>query len=369
MSASQTSDVVIIGGGVIGLSSAYELAKRGRTVTVVERGEVGREASWAGAGMIPPGEIEGPPGLRALAKLSATMWPQLSRELVEITGIDNGYRPCGAINVSLDHPDKLRDEVGRWQGEAVEVTALGRDEIRQQFPLVTEECDFGIHLPTMGQVRNPRHLQALRQASEARGVVFVESEPVVEIRSDPHRIQRVVTTKSEYSGSQFLLTAGAWTTSILGKAGIDFEVQPVRGQIVLMKSPEKFFDHLIEDGARYIVPRDDGHILIGSTEEIAGFVKETTQEGVGGLIQFARRLVPKLRDVDVVRAWAGLRPKAVRGVPAIGGLETLENLYVAAGHFRDGLSQSPGTARIIADVMDNQPPAVPVEDFVIHRKH
>ena len=357
-------DVVIVGGGVIGMTAALELAHRGYAVTVFDQQQIGQEASWAGAGMLPPGQITGPASIRQLAKLSASMWPELSRQLYESTGIDNGYRQSGSINVSLANESELPGCVEQWRAESVSVEVLHSPELHDQFSFLTKQCCYCFHLPEMSQVRNPRHLQALKQACVQRDVRIMENTPVTGWSVDADRITAVQTQQGSTSADMYLLTAGAWTSEILNSVGIEFEILPIRGQIVLLKSPQPLFTHLIEDGPRYLVPRDDGHILIGSTEEEVGFVKATTISGVTELMRFASDLVPSIRSAEVVRAWSGLRPKAKRGVPAIGPVTPFTNLYLASGHFRDGLAQSPATAQVVADLMEGKQPAIETEDFL-----
>ncbi len=351
------SDIVIIGGGVIGLTCAYEIASLGATVTVVDRQQVGQEASWAGAGMLPPGQCSGPSALRNLAKQSTERWSQLSAELLSQTGLDNGFRQCGALQISLENCETILPEVEAWAAAGVEAERLDSSGLMQYEPMINEQFEIGYRLPTMAQVRNPHHLQALKQACLSLNVKLIEGFDVREFSLVENRIESISDGSTVIHADQFVLASGAWSEQLAGLIKIDLQVEPIRGQIVLMKLPEPIITHIIEDGPRYLVPREDGHVLIGSTEERAGFVKENTEQGIQGLIDFATRVVPKLKSAEIVKAWSGLRPKARRGYPFIGQHDQVENLVIAAGHFRDGLSQSPATAQLICDYLfDRQRP-------------
>jgi len=355
------SKVLVIGGGVVGLTTAWELAQRGLSVSVVDQGLVGREASWAGAGMLPPAQLCESPGVRELALRSTQLWPRISEVLHEQTGLDNGYRACGAIQIAIDSGADLADQIEGYQQQGVPVERLDAAGLKQIEPGLSDDLQQGYFLPTMAQVRNPWHLRALRLACENLGVTIHENTPIVNLEGTG----KVTIAKSEqdqFSADTFIVTAGAWSSHLVGS---DVEVAPVRGQIVLLKSMQPRFHRIIEDGKRYLVPREDGHILIGSTEEHVGFEKANTEEGVQGLLDFAVAAMPELADLPAVQSWSGLRPFGERGRPTIGFSQQWENVIVAAGHFRDGLSQSPATAMLVADLVTGSPVDEIFEDLKI----
>lgn len=352
------SETVVVGGGVIGLTSAYLLAKQGVSVTVIDQQQIGQEASWAGAGMLPPVLRAGPESLKAITKQSAAKWPELSQELLSRTGIDNGYRNCGAIQISLENPEELGEDAVLWNragAPTVQLDSLGFHLYEQA---ISPEITSAFRLPTMSQVRNPRHLKALKEACVSYGVKFIENQTVRQFEIDRNNVKTAVLENRKISADSFVISTGAWTEDLLKDLDLQLEIIPIRGQIVLMKLPAPLITHIIEDGPRYLVPREDGNVLIGSTEENVGFVKETTDNGVQGLIDFALQVVPQLSEAKVVKSWSGLRPKAVRGYPLIGQSEALSNLTIAAGHFRDGLLQSPVTAQLVAELVTGQPTSI-----------
>ncbi len=352
-----TRDVIVIGGGVIGLSIAWELARHGIAVRVLEQGLFGQEASWAGAGILPPGNPEQAQTVEArLRGGSHILWPQWTEQLRTQTGVDNGFHRCGGIEVRPPEvTESLGEKIAAWRAEGVPATPLGASELRQRLPALNPDITDGYLLPELGQVRNPRHLKALYQACSAAGVDLRAGTPVVDFIRDGERIAAVRTAGDEFQAAEYIIASGAWSRSLLQRAGHDISFEPVRGQIVLLQTPAPLFRHVIEVGARYLVPRPDGRILIGSTEERVGFEKRTTVAGVAGLIEFARRLVPALDNARVERCWAGLRPFAPGGLPRIGRVPGTTNLSVAAGHFRAGLQLSPMTAVLIRQLILNQP--------------
>ena len=356
------SDVIVVGGGVIGLSIAWELASHGATVKLIEQGTIGREASWAGAGMLPPGRLAGETsGEGRLRALSCELWPEWTATLRESTGIDNGYQNCGAIEVSFDRSLQTEADVWRASGNEVEVLSDGR--VRQVEPEISADVTQAYRLPEFCQVRNPRHLKALASACLDAGVEFLEGEPVCGWQAADGRITHVRTICSRHEARQFVIASGAWSRQLTLEAGAEISVEPMRGQIVLLRCPTLPFRHVIQDGSRYLVPRSDGRILIGSTEERVGFVKQNTVDGVQNLLQFAVSIVPALADAEIERTWAGLRPFSGREEPFITRLPNQENLFVAAGHFRSGLQMSPGTAVLVRQMLQDHESSIPLNPY------
>ena len=350
-------DVLVIGGGVIGLSTALRLADEGVSVTVVDRQQVGREASWAGAGILPPGRNQIPTlgdtaesRERFLRCLSNSIWPELSTQLFEQTGIDNGYHQCGAIEVA-DSANAWVDQLPGWESEGITFELLTkRPEIRRHVPGLDGTFANAVWLPEFCQVRNPRHLKALRMACQLSGVEILEYIPDLLLRASGS-IVTASTGSRTFSSDRLCISAGAWTGPLLRQLNIDLPIRPVRGQMIQLKPAKLSFRCVIQQGRRYLVPRPDGLILIGSTEEQAGFEKQTTNGGVRGLLDFAASLVPELTTAALVRQWAGLRPGSPEGLPFLGRIDCFDNLFVGAGHFRSGLQMSPGTAQLLAEAL------------------
>lgn len=340
-------DVFIIGGGIIGLTTAYALAKRGVTVAVADRGEMGREASWAGAGIIPPQSKTLPVNpFDRLRAYSVSLFPDLSQELKTRTGIDNEYHHCGGIEC-LSAEDA--DAVGLWRSEGVPYERLDK-------PLPWLNVPHGTTAYSLpyGQVRNPLHLAALIEACRQAGVRLLPNQ-AIEPRALP-------------PAGKYLIAVGAWADDFLKPFGVPPLVHPVRGQIVLFQSSRAILDRIVLVGHRYLVPRLDGRVLVGSTEEPEmGFQKGNTPEGVDELIHFAVQLIPALKSATVEKTWSGLRPGSRDGFPYMGPVPGTKNIFTAIGHYRSGVQLSPGTGEVMAAMLLGEPPPIPVEAFRLDR--
>jgi glycine oxidase len=364
------ADVVIIGGGVIGLSLAYELSGRGARVVVLDRGPLGQEASWAGAGILPPGNVQrARDPLAALRARSVVLYEKWSEQLRDATGIDNGYRRSGGLEVALDDRDLpgLRAAAEEWAAEGIQFEQMEPPAIRDLEPGLSDRVRLAYHLPEMAQVRNPRHLKALAIACASRGVELRAGVAVSGFEREGSCVKAARTVDGRVGGDAFVAASGAWTRALLADAGVTVRVKPIRGQIVLLTTTAPLLRRIVLEGPRYLVPRPDGRVLVGSTEDDAGFDKRPTPGGVQGLLDFAFRLVPSLRDAHFERAWAGLRPASADGLPYLGPAPGLQNLYVAAGHFRSGLQMSPATAVVMAQLILGEKPMVPLEAFRVDR--
>lgn len=355
-------DIVLIGGGVIGLSIACELATRGASVRVLDQGQLGQESSWAGAGMITPGNPTGAksPDTRLRAE-SFVLWPDWAARLREESGIDTGFARCGGIELS---PERSASEIAavaaKFQSEGVRAELVGPRELQKLEPHLNPELGDAVHLPDYCQVRNPRLLKALLGACLARGVELSPGSQVVGFERDSQHVTSVRTPTETISAGQFVVCSGAWSQSVLAQVGGSIQVAPVRGQIVLLEALPLPTRRIIEVGSRYIVPRADGRLLIGSTEEHVGFEKRNTAEAIAELIRFGCELIPSLKSARLERCWSGLRPGSPSGLPYLGRVPSTDNLFVAAGHFRAGLMLSPITAVVMTQLLLGETPALDI---------
>lgn len=222
-------------------------------------------------------------------------------------------------------------------------------------------------LPDECQLRNPWYLKALQKICAMRGVEIVPECEVLDFEIVGERVAGVITSQGVNRAEQVCVTSGAWTGLLLQKLGMTLGVVPMRGQMVLFRSNRPVATHVINEGPRYLVPREDGRLLAGSTEEEAGFDKRTTEEGIAELIAFARSLLPVLHEAEIERTWAGLRPASFDGFPYLGPIPGLANAFVAAGHFRSGLYLSPGTATVMAELMCGERPSLDLSVFRVER--
>jgi len=348
-------DIRIVGGGIIGLTCAYLLAKSGRVVELWEQGELGRQASWAGAGIIPPGHPErAATAFDRLRALSTSQFPEFSAELRELTGIDNGYWRCGGIEFL---PEDDLELPALWQVEQIDYAELSPAALATIEPQVAWPPLKAYRFPDLGQVRNPWHLRALIAACHRVGVRFRCQHP-----ASPDPVPLIP------SRGYLVIAAGAWSDAFLRPLGYAVGVHPVRGQILLFRPPQPLLSHVLILGKRYLVPRRDGRILVGSTEEPeAGFELGTTEAAQRELFDFAVGLLPVLRSIPIETRWSGLRPGSPDGMPFIGAVPGYPRIIAAVGHFRAGVQLSLGTAQLVTALINGTPPLLPVEPFRIDR--
>ena len=366
------TDCLIIGGGVVGLSIAYELSRRGLRVQVLERSAVGTEASWAGAGILPDAALRSEDSsYLQLGGLSHQMHRTWATALREETGINTGYEVCGELHIGdRSEIERVEEEVAEFQAQGLTVEYLdGRalSELEPAYSAAACEQLTACHLPGSAQLRNPWHLQALAAACRKRGVSIIEDAEVVDFETTGDRITAVKTSDNCYSAGAVCLAAGAWNGLVAERLGVSLAVRPVRGQIALLQAPQRNIQRVVHQGMRYLVPRTDGLVLVGSTLEDVGFDKRTTDEAIKMLLEFAHHLVPSLADASLVKSWAGFRPASLDGTPLIGPAPGLSNVFVAAGHYRWGLRLSPATAVLIAELIAGENPSIDLTPFRVDR--
>jgi glycine oxidase len=355
------ADVVLVGGGIIGLTTAYFLAREGLRIQVLDQGDLGRQASWAGAGILPPGNPEAARTPYELLRAHSTaLLPTLGAELRERTGVDNGYLRCGGLEFFEAGDDAAAHE---WRAAGATCQLVEGESLMRLEPALAPHLGRAYFLPEVAQIRNPRHLQALIAGCRQLDVRLQASCPVVGFERGGRRITAVRTLAGLVTANRFLVSAGAWTDTLLEPLGWRPGIRPIRGQITLLNPGQPVLQRVVMWGARYLVPRADGRVLAGSTQEDAGFDTRTTAVAIADLLKLACELVPALRAAPLERCWAGLRPGSPDGLPYIGLVPGYDNLYVAAGHFRTGIQLSAGTALALKETMLGQPLTVPLEAF------
>jgi len=347
------SDVLIIGGGIIGMLTARELTLAGASVTLVEKGDTARESTWAGGGILSPlYPWRYPDAVTRLARYSQARYPELMRQLHEATEIDPEYRQSGLLLFTTTELEQGLDWTRQWDMQA---EVLDEPGLRALEPGLRPGLSEALWLPQVGQVRNPRLARALRADIEQRGVEIRTRTPVNGIVIDGGRATSVITPDGPVSADLFVLCAGAWTSELLGETATA-AIEPVRGQMILFHAEPEFIRHINLTADGYAIPRRDGRILYGSTLEHAGFDKRTTGEAREQLYAAATSLFPDLRRFPIEHHWAGLRPGSPAGIPYIGKHPQADNLLVNAGHYRNGVVLGLGSARLAANLALGQEP-------------
>lgn len=357
-------DVLIIGGGVMGCSIGLRLAQAGTSVTVLERSIPGAEASSAAGGILAPQqESEGPGPFLDLCLRSRGLYPAFARELLELSGIDIAYRECGLLHAAFseDEVPKL-EATAAWQ-KAVGLRAelLSGDEARKLEPNLSPRAVAALHLPDDHQVDNRSLTRALSMAAAKVGVRF-RSGYVRGVVQEGARCVGVDLDGDTLRADAVVVAAGSWSGLVQG-AKIDPRlVRPARGQMVQLQTRLPLLQRVVFSGKGYVIPRADGRVIAGSTMELVGFEKQVTAEGLQRILALAIELCPLLAQAPVQEFWAGLRPYTEDHLPIL-GKGPLENLFLATGHFRNGILLTPITARLIAQLVMGERPSVDLRPF------
>lgn len=361
----RSPDVVVVGGGIVGCAIAYRLALEKVSVTLVEKGEIGREASWAAGGILTPVHLaEYPTPLASLCSASLALYEPLACEVRQLSGIDPEFRVTGLLLlVSGDAGEEAARTLEAWKRERGQpAERLSRDAALARQPGLADAVRGALYLPDIAQVRNHRMTAALAHAAQRLGAEIRPQTPVTGFLRVPGRVNGVKTPRGDVYAATTVLAAGAWSPECVRGLGLDLPVRPVKGQMLLTAAPPDLLRHVLLDGETYLVPRADGKVLVGSTLEDAGFDKTVTLEGVSGLVRRAAAFFPGLRAMPMLGSWAGLRPSTPDRLPYL-GRAAVEGLLLATGHFRNGILLAPITAELVTELVTGRPPSVPLEPF------
>jgi len=351
------ADVIVVGGGLMGCSVAYRLAKDGAKVLVLERSIPGAEASSAAAGILGPTvESFGDAMALQLGRQSRELHAVLAEELDELFGVDVGFRRCGIVKIAFDDEElaQLAAQASNLEIHGVRCDRWNAEDLRDEEPAVNPEALGALSIAEDAQVEPKKLLSAVALGAEREGVTFRSGSTVRALAIRDGRVRGVRLGEDSIEAEKVVVAAGSWTTLIPGLPLDSDTIYPVRGQMIATHSRPPVFRRVVFGAGGYVVTRPDGRVLCGSTMEHVGFERGITFGGMADVIDKASRIAPQLRSAPIDDHWSSFRPGTPDGLPLVGETR-IEGLFIASGHFRNGILLAPLTAELIADAMAGKP--------------
>ncbi|WP_347862563.1 glycine oxidase ThiO [Salimicrobium sp. PL1-032A] len=352
----QHYETIVIGAGVIGSSIAYHLSRRGRRVLLLEQETIACKASSAAAGMLGAQselKADGSP-LFELAKESRAMFPDLADDLKMYSGMDISLKQQGIYKIARNEEEKreLRHygELQRQSGQNAEW--LEAEELQIREPAVSSQLTGGLFLPDDGQVSAPDLSRAFALSAIELGTTLKEYTKVQSLLIKGDSISGVSTNGGEYQANEVVIACGAWSEEVLGEA---LDTYPVKGECFSVNTKRNLISGTLFSKDCYIVPKSGGRLVVGATEQPGTYDETVTLGGVFPLIKEAIRLLPELAYAEWESAWTGLRPQTRNETPVLGPHPDYRNLFLATGHYRNGILLSPITGKLIADMIEGTP--------------
>ena len=350
--------------------TAQALMQRGFRVIVLDRGPFGREASWAGGGILSPlYPWRAPAAVQALVSRSQILYPELIADLQTHTGVNPEWRCSGLLILNVQAE---LDAITMWSSETEHTVEWFEPQALLSQPVLCQSLSrtilesLSVYLPTVAQVRNPRLLKAMHVYLQDHGVLLFRDSDVATIEHRAGRVTGVRTVDGErYYSNTVVVANGAWSGRLLEQLQLQLPIRPVRGQMLLLQAPAGVLNSMVLHNDRYLIPRADGRIVVGSTVEEVGFDKNITDAALIELRQFADALLPALHAATTEKQWAGLRPGCGDGIPYISQHPEIEGVFVNAGHFRNGIVMAPASAELLADLMTGATPIVEPQPYAV----
>lgn len=361
-------DVVVIGGGVIGLATATQLLLKGAKVTILERNRVGSESSWAGGGILSPiYPWSYPAAINRLCEYSNQLFPAWVSYLTNLSGVDPEYVVSGMRILSF--PD--RNKIENWCGEynvkmkysPISEAYLFSAEFEHQ-NILNQADNLSIFLPEIAQVRNPQLLKALHKTLLKLGGGIIENCDVKTLSVSNHKVSTLITSHGQVQADDYVVCAGAWSKELLGEHASELDVKPIKGEMLLFKFVTSPIANVLVKEDVYIIPRKDGFLIVGSTLEDVGFDKKITINARNYLYHKAQELLPVLKGMPIIKQWAGLRPFSEKAFPYIGRHSSISNLFINTGHFRYGIAMAPASAEILVNEIIRQPQKIDINPYL-----
>ncbi|MFP7296965.1 glycine oxidase ThiO [Neobacillus niacini] len=348
-------DVAVIGGGINGASIAYQLSKIGRKVIMIEKNQLACQASSAAAGMLAAqAELEQDGPLFQMALKSQKMFSDLSSELFEYSGIDIEYVNKGMLKIAETEEIALdvKKQVTFQRKWDPAIKWLDTKALREMEPSLSPSIAGGMYLPNDGHVQPAKLTQAFAKAAVHFGAEIHQNTEVLSFKFENSKVRGVITNNGIVSCDQVVVATGAWSAKLMRESGIDINVYPVKGECFSVRTEKSIINTTIFSDKRcYLVPKRNGEIYIGATMIEGTYENSVTPKGIASLIERATQLVPQIKDAAWERVWSGIRPQTGDGLPYIGEHLRWKGLFVAAGHFRNGILLSPITGKLVADLV------------------
>lgn len=355
------NSVIIVGGGLIGMLSAIELNKRGLDVTLLDRQNLGQESTWAGGGIVSPlYPWRYPDPITALAHQSQQLYPDLIREMEQQTGLSAEYINSGMLVLGDYSSEQPRDWATSHQVDMLDVE---RSQIEELAPELSALHEQGFWFPQIHQLRNPRMAALARAYLLQSSVTVLENHAVESLLLAGDQVYGVRTAQSDYQADAVIISSGAWSDQMLPAEIQPAGIRPIKGQMLLYRGAPGLVKRITLSEDRYIIPRQDGRVLVGSTTEDCGFDKTTNAEVRAELEEYAFRTIPALADSPFEKHWAGLRPAPAKGIPRIGPHPQLGNLFLCTGHYRNGVVMAPASVQLLAQILLNEPTLLASSDY------
>ncbi len=342
MTTQTKTNCIVIGGGIIGMSTARALARRGLSVRLFERGGLGSEASFAAGGILSSMRPWSENARSAeLSKQGQAIYADFAATLKQETGIDSEYEQCGLLLVNA------QDIINTKNWTQKNHILLADHRLPESLSIRAAT----ILLPQIAQIRVPYLLNALKASLSYYQIAQHEQTVVMPLELNNGRFERLQAGGQDYVADAVVVTAGAWSGQLLAQTHQAINIKPIHGQMLCVRLPNRDLKPIVLDGGHYLIPRQDGHLLIGSTMEHQGFLKSTTTAAKKILMDWACNLYPAIASAEFVRHWSGLRPATDEAMPYIRRLAGTDNVFINAGHFRKGILQAPVCAEQIADLV------------------
>lgn len=359
--------IVVLGGGVIGLSCAFELQSRGHRVTLLEPAACGGQASGAAAGMLAPysENLEGPDDFFRLCLDSLHLYPQWQQNIKEIAKMTFEYTPSGSLYLAY-HPADLLSLEGRllWQRQFGSSGSIKTgEELFRLEPHLSRDVLAALYTPEESHVYAPHYVRALEQACRLIGVNIQDQLEQIEVVEWKNEVLVRSASHRYFNGDHLVVCSGAWAQELAQTFELKIPVYPIRGQICAYEASKHPVNHMVFSNQGYLVEKENGTLVCGASEDIAGFDTSVTTKGIDRLKRWNYRVFPFLNELEPFHRWAGLRPSTQDGFPLIGPISKSSRVTIAVGHYRNGILLSPVTAKLVANSIDGIQAAASIEVF------